>query len=293
VDSLFESTILGAAKLTGQLGRGWALGLLQGVTQKERVAVSGVGGSTDVPAEPLTSYSALRVQRNLREGRLAYGGILTGVVRDLDEPLFDLLHRRAWSGGTDLRWRFGGDAYELTSALSGSRVEGSAAAISRTQQSSARYMQRPGKIYAVIDPTRTSLSGFAAIVRLRRAVGRVTWDAVYATRSPGFEVNDFGFMRTADQHTGELNVRFRWLKPGRVFRRFEMKVGQDVSATWGGELGSSTTDLNIDAQFVNYWQWTSSFQAEPVHVDPRGLRGGPAINVRGREGRCRFRCRAA
>jgi hypothetical protein len=107
----------------------------------------------------------------------------------------------------------------------------------------------------------------------------VTWDAVYATRSPGFEVNDFGFMRTADQHTAELNVRFRWLKPGKVFRRLEMKVGQDVSSTWGWEVGSSTSDLLVEGQFANYWAFSNSFQFEPVHVDPRGLRGGPAIDV--------------
>ncbi|MBI4420243.1 MAG: carbohydrate binding family 9 domain-containing protein, partial [Gemmatimonadetes bacterium] len=160
VDSLFESTILGAAKLTGQLGRGWALGLLQGVTQKERVPVSTAAGlETRVPAEPLTSYSALRIQRNSQQGRLAYGGILTSVLRHLDDPVFDVLHSRALSGGADLRWRFGGDAYELTSAASASQVYGSTEAITRTQQSSARYLQRPGKTYAVIDPARTSLSG--------------------------------------------------------------------------------------------------------------------------------------
>ncbi len=280
VDSVFESTILGAAKLTGQLGNGWALGLLQGVTQKENVAtVSAAGVPAAVAAEPLTSYSALRIQRNTLQGRLAYGAIGTGVFRSMDEPAFNVLHQRAFSGGADLRWRFGGDVYELTSAVSGSRVEGSAAAITRTQQASARYMQRPGKTYAAIDPTRTSLSGFAAIGRVRRAVGFMTWDAVYATRSPGFEVNDFGFQRVADQHTGELNVKFRWLKPGRVFRRLEIKAGQDASSTWGWELGSSTTDLNFDGQFRNYWTWNTSLQFEPVHVDVRGLRGGPAIDV--------------
>ena len=280
VDSVFESTILGAAKLTGQLGRGWSLGLLQGLTQKENVStVTGAGVEASVPAEPLTNYSALRVQRNTRQGRLAYGLIGTGVFRTLDEVRFDSLHQRAFSGGADLRWRFGRDAFELTTAVSGSRVEGSTAAIRRTQQASARYMQRPGKTYARLDPSRTSLSGFAAITRIKRVTGFVTWDAVYATRSPGFEVNDFGFMRTADQHTAELNVRFRWLKPGKVFRRLEMKVGQDVSSTWGWEVGSSTTDLLFEGQFANYWTWNTSFQFEPVHVDPRGLRGGPAINV--------------
>ena len=210
---------------------------------------------------------------------MAYGAVTAGVFRSLDETEFDLLHRRAFSGGADVRWRFGGDAFELTSAITGSRVEGSTAAILRTQQSSARYMQRPDNDYAAQDPSRTSLSGFAAMTRIKRVTGFIVWDAVYSTRSPGFEVNDLGFMRRADSHDAEFNVRFRWLKPGRVFRRFEFKVGQDLNSTWGWELGSTSTALLFETQLLNYWEVNVDGSVEPVHVDPRALRGGPAIDV--------------
>ncbi len=279
VDEPTETTILGAAKMTGQLGRGWALGVLQALTSKERATLLTTSGTEmgTAAVEPLTGYSAVRVQRNTKQGRLAYGAIATGVVRNLDEVNFDQLHQRAFSGGADVRWRFGQDAYEFEAALTGSRVEGSSAAIANTQRSSARFYQRPDNDYTTFDPSRTSLSGFAAMVWVRKLVGFVAWEARLSTRSPGFEVNDIGFMRRADTHDAFTNVRFRWLEPGRVFRRFEIRLRQDFSSTWGWELGSTTSEVRFEGQLPSYWEGDVSVQWEPRHIDPRTTRGGPGL----------------
>ncbi len=275
------TTILGAGKLTGQVGGGWNVGLLQAVTAREQARILSLTGAEErrTPVEPLTSYTALRLQRNTRQGRMTYGGVLTGVYRNLDETHANLLHRRAFSGAVDMRWRFARDAYDLGLALGGTRVDGSSAAILRTQQSPARYYQRPDRTYAPLDSTRTSLSGYAGSVQLTKNTGFVSGRLAYSLRSPGFEPNDFGFMQQTDEHNQSSSVRFRWLEPSRVFRRFEWLLFQGLNWTYGGERGFSGFYTSADAQLLNYWEANVNMELEPGHLDPRLLRGGPAVQL--------------
>src|SRR5215471_3883143 len=98
------TTILGAAKLTGRLPGGLAIGALDAVTAHEK----GVGGVT---IEPLTNYGVLRLRQDLRGGESSIGGIFTGVNRDNDSWTSAYLHRSAYVGGLDFRHRFPGGTY--------------------------------------------------------------------------------------------------------------------------------------------------------------------------------------
>lgn len=281
VDIPSETTILGAAKITGRPGRGWAIGAAQAVTAKEHAELSTAAGvPVGTPGvEPLTSYSILRVQRTVREGRMNYGGLVTGVVRSLDEAAFDVLHQNALGLGADLRGRFGNDQYEYEWKLMTTRVAGSRAAILRTQTNTSHNFGRVGNDHLTLDSTRTSLWGVAGLARIARVTGFATWSLRYGTRSPGLEPNDVGFATRVDQHQMEGQVVFRWLRPGKVFRRLEWRLQQDFDFTYGWEMGSTTTQTRIDATFLNYWTFNQNAEREPRHVDPRVLRGGPAIDI--------------
>ena len=75
-DPLF-TTILGAAKLTGRLGGGINVGLVEAVTQRE----VGVTGRT---VEPGTNYLVGRAARDVNGGRSSLGLVFTAVNRSLD-----------------------------------------------------------------------------------------------------------------------------------------------------------------------------------------------------------------
>jgi hypothetical protein len=281
--SVNETTILGAAKLSGQLGGGWSVGLMQALTGKEKAQfVDGVGTSGYSPIEPLTNYTVVRAQRTANQGRLAYGAMATGVVRDLDEAVFvDNLRRRAFSGGADMRWRFGRDAYEVQAAVMGSQIEGSPEAILDAQENSSRYFQRPDQTHSTLDPTATMLRGYAANARVAKVVGFLTWEARYDTRSPGFEVNDMGFLRNADRHQLETEVELRWLRPGRVFRRFTWQFNEDAQFTHGGERTQLQFSSRLDATFLNYWGFNTRVERRLSSLETGMLRGGPAVEVPG------------
>jgi len=281
-EAVGQTTILSAGKLSGQVGRGWSVGLLQAVTAKQWAAVvDSVGARSRSPIEPLTSYSVVRAQRTLRRGRLAYGALATATARRMDEARFAGLHSRAFTGGLDVSGRFGNDAYEFNLAVAGSRVEGSTEALVNTQMRSARYFQRPDQTYSVLDSSRTALSGIGGYARLAKATGFVTWDLRYGSRSPGFETNDLGYLRQADQHEQRADLNLRWLEPGKVFRQFEIQFQQAAEFTWGWERTRTTMQSRLDGDFNNYWNASVSVERQLAHRDVRLLRGGPSVELPG------------
>ncbi len=277
-EDVTQTTILTAAKVSGQIHGGWAVGMLQAFTAKEFAQIVDSAGAEGRSAvEPFTSYTVLRAQRNVSGGRLVYGAIGTGTIRDLDEPRFDELHQNAFAGGADIYYRFGGDRYEMSTALLGSRVQGDAAAILETQTSSARYYQRPDKTHTTLDSSRTTLGGFAGNFRIAKVVGFVTWEGRWVTRSPGFESNDLGFLRRADLHEQRAEVNFRWLRPGTVFRRFEIELSQNAEWTYGWERTATAVDARVSGDFHNFWNLNLSADREFPSLSATLLRGGPAF----------------
>lgn len=308
-DQLNQTTILGAGKLTGQFAGGWAVGLMQAVTAKEMVRIedsAGVRGAA--PVEPLTGYTVARALRNTKGGRFTYGVIGTSVMRDMEtsgerttvQPclrpgslvprpcviatsvdsgagVFTSLRSRAFTGGGDFRLRFGRDRYDVEAGVMGSRVEGSTQAILATQRSAPHYFQRPDQTHALLDSAATSLQGFGGYARVGKVTGFWVWDLRAATRSPGFEVNDLGFMRQADQHTARASTEFRWLRPGRVFRRFQWEFEQEAEYSYGWERGRTTSSSRVNMEFPNYWGLTLNAEREYPALNTRALRGGPAL----------------
>lgn len=100
VDAPRQTSILGAAKLSGRVGGGWSVGAMSALTGRETALVSDSTRAlfADV-VEPLTSYSVLRLRRDMNAGRTQVGGVATGVVRDLDGTGLDWLRSSAVSGG--------------------------------------------------------------------------------------------------------------------------------------------------------------------------------------------------
>src|SRR5690606_27301981 len=83
-DAPSSTTILGAARMTGKLGDGWSLGLLQAVTAREEARFASTDGARDaLEVEPLTNYVVGRLRRDTNGGQTRVGGIFTAVNRDL------------------------------------------------------------------------------------------------------------------------------------------------------------------------------------------------------------------
>ncbi|HEU4632310.1 MAG TPA: DUF5916 domain-containing protein [Gemmatimonadaceae bacterium] len=271
--SATATTILGAGKLTGRLGNGLSVGLLEAVTGEEM-------GTERRAIEPRTNYAVGRLRQDLRGGRSDVGLMLTAVNRSLDASAEPFLRREAYAAGLDARHRFGrDDNYELSATLTGSLVRGSAAAIERTQRDAVHYYQRPDGGPGV-DPGRTSLAGDAQRLSVSKFGGGVTrFQSVYQRYSPGFEINDVGFLSRADEQLFRNWFSLNYNEPTRAYTRMFLNFNHWSTWTAGGLPTDLSFNFNGHMQLPSFW-WVhlgSNLNAVGTTYDDRASRGGPAV----------------
>jgi len=272
------TTIYGAAKLSGKTAGGWSVGLLNAVTARETATVAHpFGGVEVVDIEPLTNYSVLRLSKDFNAGRTKLGGAFTNVHRDNSERL-DWLHDRAYAGGLGVEHRFGKDRFHASLKVAGSYVHGTAAAIDNTQRASQHYYQRPDAEHVNYDPSRTSLTGAAMLWSLTKIQGG-QWrgGAGGDSRSPGFEVNDLGFQRSADYYTQWLWLQYRQDKPGKLLRNYSFNSNVWTVLDWSPRATTVGGNLNVNGQLLNFWGGHMGVSVDGNRWNNRKLRGGPSV----------------
>lgn len=271
------SSILGAAKLSGKTPGGLSVGLLDSVSSHEDAEIDRHGLRSREAVAPLTNFLVGRVQQDWHGGDTRLGGMFTAVNRDASGELA-FLPRQAYAGGIDFAHYLGKRAYLVEGNLMTSHLQGTPEAIADVQTSSARYFQRPDNEHSDFDPTRTSLGGGSSSLRLTRTVAnsRFRFQTGAAWRSPGFEINDVGFMRRAD----EIN-QFGWAayqirNPFSIFNRFQWNVNEWLDWDSSGRFLRAAGNTNMNANFRNNYQIGGSLTRERESVSNTELRGGPS-----------------
>ncbi|HVH09266.1 MAG TPA: DUF5916 domain-containing protein, partial [Gemmatimonadales bacterium] len=270
-----RTTIYGAAKLTGRLPGGQTVGVLDALTQR---AVSPLGETM----EPTTNYVVVRPQQDFRNGESSLGGMFTAVDRSLDRWTDTLLRRSAYVGALDFRHRFSSGHYQVSGSFDLSRVAGTPAAIASTQRDPVHFYQRPysGLVY---DATRTTLVGNAQELFFSKLGGGMTrFETSYQRRSPGFEVNDIGFLRQADQQSWSTWFGLTTLHPAGPYQLAFWNFNWWQYWTAGGTPVERAANTNVHMQFKNGWWLHTGItggQLGSTFCDRDCSRGGPAVRV--------------
>ncbi|MEK7400829.1 MAG: DUF5916 domain-containing protein [Gemmatimonadota bacterium] len=253
-----ETNILGAAKLTSRLGGRTSLASLAAVTGEERGDIAGVVRVV----EPRTAYSITRVQRDFRRGRSGVGLMLTGVARALDSASGSLLSRQAVTGGLATNHLSDNGQWLTRMWLTGSRLEGTPAAMTRVQLSQIHAFQRPDDGRDV-DSTATALSGLGGQIFLGKVGGVVRFGSSYRHFTPGFNPTDAGYTRQSDHRSLTQDVGlvsrgasswFRtaaismfhitfWSGSGRIEDMIVVNGNVELPSQWTVFLNSSTSKL--------------------------------------------------
>jgi hypothetical protein len=279
IDAPHATTILGAAKITGKTAGGWTLAALDAVTDRETARVRTGVASDRTTVEPLTNYFASRLQRTI--GRRAGAGLIaTMVTRRLDTPtLVDALADQAYVVGGD-GYFFLSEArnWVINGKLAGSRVSGSRAVIETLQGTAQRYFQRPDAPEVSLDPTRTSLAGYNGRVNLNRNSGTWRFNASLWGVSPGFEVNDLGFMGTGDRAGAHAVSTWRKVQPDRLTRSRSFWVSKWYTWNFGRQIQGDGVQLNGNATLNNYTDLNSGMGLVRRVQDDRLTRGGPSAS---------------
>ena len=272
-----QTTILGAAKLTGKTANGWSLGLLEAVTDRvtaQWIDPAGTDGNTLV--EPLSNYLAARVRRDIRQGRGSFGVIATSVHRDLTSAaLRSRLRSSAYAFGVDSRIEARSLKWRLNGNLSASSVNGDVGAISRTQRSSARYMDRPDATHMEFDPSARSLGGLYGRLDLAKQTG--TWQGNLGVTgiTPGYEVNDLGFQGAADRVEVTSDFGYRQPTVGNHFRTLNITGSATHTLNFGGEAVVSDLGLSVNSEHASFNRVNAGITRRFQVWNDRLTRGGP------------------
>ncbi len=285
-----NTSIIGAAKITGRTAGGYTIGLLDAVTNRETATYrTGAGLERTQDVEPYANYFVGRLKKDLNAGNTTVGMVLTSTARQLnDTVLSDRLRSHAEATGIDFRHFWKNHDYSWMGTALVSDVGGSVKAIAATKQSSAHYFQRPdrgvtsdGLFDARLNPSATSLRGYGFYSRIAKQTGNWLWETAQNWRSPGFETNDLSYLDRADYKWMNANVVRQWTTPTRMYRSLALLAGGQQQFNYDGDRTDLQAQVFGAIELPSYWNIRGFTIHHPTVYDDRLTRGGPVVRRTG------------
>ncbi len=250
IDKPDSTTILSAAKLTGKTASKTSFGIMEAVTTSEYATIERTYTDPETGLEqtrreehliePLTNYFVGRVQQDVMKNSNV-GAMLTAVNRESDVPAY------AAEMDGNLKWRDG--KYSLSTRLAGSHT----------------------------GPADDRKSGYEAVANFHRSAGWIGGGLNLNVRSPGFDVNDLGFVGRSNKIESfgfiHADIDKSWL--------FVRKMGF-WTCNWtnwnydGVDLGKGLNFYNwVETKNRWFFEWCigKNFQA----LNDTETRGGPLM----------------
>jgi hypothetical protein len=277
-----NSTIIGAAKLSGRLPSKLSFAGLSAVTDREEARTFDATRNTFSNAEvaPRTFYGVGVVQQEFGRDASTLYAMLTAVERDIESGSLAerVLARRAYSGIADTRIRWAGGKYDMSAYAAFSYVAGDSLAIAAQQTSSRRYFQRPDADYVEFDPSRTSLPGFYVGINHSKLSGEHwLWDIDLIAESPGYEINDIGRLGGSDDQGVYTNLRYRETKRGALFHRWDVGLSQATEWNFGEVRQFTNFESYGNVTFKNFWRASGGVGYNASALSDNLTRGGPLM----------------
>ena len=282
VDRPEQTSILGAAKMSGQIGD-YTLGHISAVTDREYARIMSGDILQEEEIEPRTYYGILRTSREFNEGNQGLGFMTTGVTRDLrSDELSRINNRNAFIFGLD-GWSFLNKERDwgLMGKVAYSYVNGTEERILSLQQEPAHYYQSPDYEYVSLDSSLTSLSGFMTRVAVKKTKGNLGFQSALGIVSPGFETNDLGFTWVTNLINMHIVGGYNWFEPTGWYRKANIWLMTSRNYDFDGRQLFEQYYATTYISFLNYWSINSWLQITPDGLDLHDTRGGPAIAYHG------------
>jgi hypothetical protein len=275
------TNIINAVKLTGTTRNGVSIGILQSTTQEERAKLTVDGVETNPVVEPLTNYLIARVQKTANKGNTQFGTMFTSTNRFISGPQLEYLNRNAYTAGVDFLSYTKDREFFLDFRGILSYINGDQKAIIALQRNALHYYQRPDAAgYLGVDSTLRSLTGTGGYLSAgRQGNKRFIFSEKVSWWSPGFDLNDVGYLLMSDLVENQTKLGIRQTEPKKLFRNYTLTLGQKNSWNYGG-LGIYN-DLNVQftTQFTNRIDLNITEAYVFSELNTRLLRGGPAFRL--------------
>ncbi|MFC2121925.1 DUF5916 domain-containing protein [Bacteroidota bacterium] len=269
--------IIGAAKLSGKIGNGWNIGVMNALTGREFATIDINGERSEQEVEPFSNYGVIRVLKEFNKGRQGIGVLATSVLRDIQSSDIEArISSNAESYAFDA-WTFldKENKWVITGWLGGTKVSGSKEAITGIQKSSLHYFQRPDIDYVSVDENATQLNGWAGRLFLNKQKGNIVFNSSVGAISPGFNAMDMGYHSRGDKINAHIETGYQSFHPGKIMRNWKTTIASSRIYSFGGRKIHEYYYFNSSAQFLNYWQLGLTLSYDPNRYNSDITRGGP------------------
>ncbi|HEX5167937.1 MAG TPA: DUF5916 domain-containing protein, partial [Cyclobacteriaceae bacterium] len=276
-----NTRIIGAGKLTGKNRKGLSWGILESVTARTTAEIDSLGERRSETVEPKTNYLVGRIQQDINKGNTIVGAMFTATNRKIEDEHLEVLHSDAYSGGIDFLHNWNNRKYYVRFNAIASHVRGTTDAIANTQRANEHLFQRPTAHYVSVDSSRTSLTGTGGTLAIGKNSGNLIFQSGVTWRSPEVELNDVGFLISADLINQWSWAQYRILKPFSIFRTLRINGNEWLNFDFGGTNTRRSINFNAHAQFKNFWFGGVGSTLTGRRISNADLRGGPAITYPG------------
>jgi hypothetical protein len=280
-DAPIAATILGAAKLTGDLGNSFPIGAVSAVTKREYVDLSTNGTTSQAEIEPLSYYNVIRLRKEFGGGFSALGGMVTNVTRSFDEPTLESQLNKTGSIVALDGWSFLDDdrAWVVTGWAGMTHLTGTTDAMTRIQRNSRHYFQRPDAPYLGVDSSATSLTGYGARAWLNKQKGNVLFNAALGYLDPKYDQNDAGLSFKGDVLNAHVLSGYKWTVPSGVMQYASASAVVARTYDGGGNITHNGYAAFGNLQFTTFSQVAGQFSYFPDQLSNNATRGGPLMVI--------------
>jgi hypothetical protein len=275
------TNIINAVKLTGTTRNGVSVGILQSTTQKEKAELMADGIESRPVVEPLTNFLVGRIQKTANKGNTQVGTMFTSVNRFINESYLNYLNSNAFTVGVDFLQYFKNREYFIDFKGIVSNINGKEDAMLAIQQNTVHYFQRPdAKSYLGVDSSRRSLTGSGGYLNIgRQGNKRFIFSEKVSWWSPGFELNDVGYLYLADLIENNVKLSYRETDPKKLFRNYTVSLLKSNAWNYGGRGIRNNLDGQFTAMFSNLWEVSLTESYVLSSLSTRLLRGGPGFRL--------------
>lgn len=235
-----NTTILGAAKLTGKSEQGMVFGALSAVTAREYALVEDAEGNEQSRLiEPLSHYFVGNIAKEFSEGRSKTRLLLTHAGRQEADD--------AAGFGFGSSWRSEDGFSSLGISLVGSAVE------------DGGNLDR-------------GMGGNAWAVSGNRNLNLGLW--THHT-GPGLELNDLGYLRRTSVRGLGIWLTGLFHEPWSYFRSGRSNLEFEYFSNWDGLKLGKKLGLSSHLEFLNYWNLSLDLSHSDAGYDDMETRDGP------------------
>jgi hypothetical protein len=239
-----STTILAAAKASGKTASGASYAFLSALTGNEYAQVRSpddADSSTDAfHVEPRTNYTVARVQQDVWDGSTV-GGLFTAVNGRGFAP--------AYVGSVDGELKWADNAYRVFTRATASRT--------------GAVGERTG--------------GYEALGYFSKSSGSLGGQLYADARSPGFDVNDLGFMSRAGRTQAVAHVYAQIRNPWALARASGFNINAWRQANYDGYTLDQGVNFNTWHNMKNYWWLNAGVSRSFPAYDDLVTRGGPVM----------------